>query len=208
MIDLTNKRFGRLVVIAREGRWGSQATWRCQCDCGKIHVAVSQTLRIGGTRSCGCLREELRPTLGRTHGLSNTPEHNSWAGMLQRCTNPNLEKFSRYGARGITVCRRWRKFENFIKDMGQRPSPNHSLDRKNNNRGYFPANCRWATPKQQARNSAKNRILENRGERRCLAEWAELSGVDESVIRGRIDDGWSVSDAIETPVRPCRRRAA
>lgn len=205
MFDLTNVRFGRLLVIKRAGRYGSQATWLCKCDCGNERVVVSQTLRIGATRSCGCLRNEMRSDANRTHGKTDTPEYGVWCRMHSRCYNPKLERYPNYGGRGIKVCERWFSFENFLADMGTRPGPKFSIDRKDNDKDYTPDNCRWATNKQQARNTSRNHLLTLGEETRCLSEWAEIGGMDESALRGRLNDGWPLEMAVKTPVRTCRR---
>lgn len=164
-IDLTGHRYGRLIVIRYENR---HARWLCRCDCGRKTTATRLQLRSSNTRSCGCLRREWAsvlyktrtgPSPARTHGMSGTKEYGAWAGMWDRTTNPKDDKFSHYGGRGITVCKRWRKFENFFADMGMAPSRAHSIDRKNNNGNYHKRNCRWATRSEQMSNRRSYTIL-------------------------------------------------
>ena len=145
-IDITNQRFGRLVALRLVGRNPvSVGIWLCQCDCGNIKKVLLSNLRAKhGTISCGCAR--------RFHGKHKTPEYVAWVSMLQRCNNPQSPSFHHYGGRGITVCERWLKFENFLADIGPRPSPELSLQRINNDLGYFSENCKWATRKEQASN--------------------------------------------------------
>ncbi len=118
--------------------------------------------------------------------------------MVQRCHNPNTKKFHLYGGRGIVVCDRWRKFENFLADMGERPE-GMTLDRIDGDKGYDPKNCRWATSKQQSRNTTQNVVLEHAGASRCIAEWSEITGIARGAISGRLRRGWSVRDALTLP---------
>lgn len=135
-------------------------------------------------------------------GMKRPREYNCWMHMIGRCTNPNHVRYSVYGAKGITVCKRWRKFENFFEDMGKAPSPAHTLDRHPNQKGnYMPGNVRWATKKEQARNTKKNLMLSFNGETLCAAEWAERLGFSTALIYNRISAyGWSVEKALTTPV--------
>lgn len=148
--DITGHRFGRLVALERQGR-----SWLCQCDCGKQMIASGANIRKGNTKSCGCLKHE---PYHLTHGYRHTKIYKSWYAMLQRCGNPKNTRYKYYGARGIAVCERWRKFENFLADMGERP-PGMSIDRINNDGNYEPDNCRWATQEQQINNRRKFGML-------------------------------------------------
>lgn len=161
--DLTERRFGRLLVVARNGSNASRHwLWECLCDCGKT-VNVSTThLTNGHTVSCGCSKAERLTRANLIHGQASgggTSEYNSWKAMLQRCENPNDKDWPSYGGRGISVCDRWRNsFLAFFSDMGLRPGPEYSIDRKDNDGNYTASNCRWATPSEQRLNQ-RERVL-------------------------------------------------
>lgn len=151
-IDLTGQRFGRLVCVKDAGRNNNGGVlWKCICDCDMVVVVSNGALRSGGTVSCGCLRKEKTLKSSTTHGMSNTPTYHTWVGMIQRCTNPNSPDYHYYGARGVKVCKHWLKFDNFFKDMGERPK-GLTLERKNTNGDYNLSNCKWASWVEQNRN--------------------------------------------------------
>ncbi len=136
------QRYGRLVAIRRTRTSAGKSMWLFQCDCGEKHTARGTHVRGGRISSCGC-------AWNKKHGMIRTPEYYTWQNMIQRCTNPTNPRFYCYGARGITVCSRWFSFENFIADVGGRPSAYFSIDRIDNNGNYEPDNVRWATSEQQ-----------------------------------------------------------
>jgi hypothetical protein len=169
--DLLGKQFNRLTVINRSEPSRNKcgyALWVCECICGKLTIVTSSRLRKGTTKSCGCLVKDQSPINGKlsrtTHGYSRHPSgtYGVWAHMKDRCLNPNCEKFKDYGGRGITICKRWLKFQNFLKDMGEKPK-GLSIDRINNDGNYNKRNCRWATPKQQQNNTRLSK-------RKCLTK--------------------------------------
>lgn len=146
--NLTGQKFGLLTVIGFAGSIAHKSHWLCRCDCGNNKTVKGIYLTDGATKSCGCNRFAGHR---RTHGKSHTRAFNIWLGMKQRCENPKNPAYRLYGGRGIAICARWQKFENFFADMG--PAPNGlSIDRKDNDKGYDRSNCRWATPLQQSRN--------------------------------------------------------
>lgn len=134
-----------------------------------------------------------------SHGMRGTPTYGSWISMKRRCLNPSDSDYSNYGAKGITVCDAWLRFEGFFSDMGERPA-GKTLDRLDISKGYSKENCRWATVKEQNRNRSDTRILEFNGEKRCMGEWAEILGIPDYLIKNRIDRrGWSIEEALSTP---------
>lgn len=193
--------FGRWTVI-REGnpkinkRGNHLSTSLCRCECGIECDVSNSNLRRGITYSCGCLQREETCVRFRTHGASVgrvvTPEYRSYSQMLMRCSNPRNKSFPNYGGRGIAVCERWKEgFANFFEDMGQRPTPQHSIDRINNDDDYCPENCRWSTKVEQANNTRVTRYYEFYGKSKTLTQWAKITQVDPTVVRARLRLGWS-----------------
>src|SRR5690606_6056327 len=135
------------------------------------------------------------------HAMTRSPEYRAWQHMRERCSNPRVHNYHRYGGRGIKVCDRWaNSFENFLADMGPRPSPEHSLDRYPNPDGdYEPGNCRWATPEQQTRNRRTNKILSFKGREQTLTDWCQELDLEPSIVSTRLRRGWTVERALNTP---------
>jgi hypothetical protein len=136
-----------------------------------------------------------------THGCSGTPEHLTWKRIRQRCLSRLSPDYADYGGRGIAICQRWSAFENFLADMGPRPSPEHSIDRIDNDGNYEPSNCRWATIHEQARNRRNNRYVEVCGERMLLCVALERFGIADDTYRKRLRLGWSEDRALSAPIR-------
>jgi len=204
-----NQKFGRLTTTRFLGNGGKGANyWECVCDCGKTHKVKTAYLNNGAIKSCGCAQRDAIREIGtktKTHGLTKTKEFRTWAGMRERCRNKNNKTYADYGGRGITVCKRWGKFENFLVDMGNAPTQKHTLERKNNDKGYSPSNCKWATWKEQGRNKSNNVNIEYKGETKCLFAWAEDYGIDPKRLWARLDRGWSFEKSVTTPVVLIRR---
>jgi hypothetical protein len=206
-VPMIGHRFGRLVVIAEAPRQirpnGARVlAWECRCDCGaKVASIAGANLRSGSIVSCGCYRRELSSRKSTTHGNARTnrttPEYRSWINMRTRCYNPNDRCFHNYGGRGITVCDRWHpkaggSFENFLQDVGKRPTPNHSIDRINPDGNYEPGNVRWATVAEQARNRSKasHHWVTFQGNVMILSDAARAAGISCDTLSHRIRSGW------------------
>lgn len=199
---LEGQRFGRLTVLelAPSDKFG-KARWKCRCDCGTECIKPARPLIAGESKSCGCLHQESvrRP---RSHGYARTPVYRVWSAMKGRCENPSDTGYKNYGGRGIKVCTRWQSFENFLADMGE-PPPGYTIDRRDNNGDYAPGNCRWATQKQQMRNTRRNILITYNGETRTLAEWAERMHMDISALHWRLREArWTIARALTTPSTP------
>lgn len=189
-IDLSGQIFGRLTVISLHGiHPKGQCLWKCKCICGNETVLLGTTLKRGVTKSCGCL-------LRSRNGLANTSTYSIWHSMIARCHNPKSVAYKNYGARGISVCDRWKdNFFAFLEDMGERPA-GLSIDRIDNNDNYFKENCHWATPKEQTRNCRSNHFIEAFGKKMILQDWAKEIGKNVSCIRRRIAKGWPIEDVL------------
>ena len=193
LIDLAGQRFGKVVVIERTAHTVGQAKWICRCDCGKVHEGFSSNLRRGGHTSCGCGKGKMG-----THGDTGTPTYGTWGAMMRRCYDPNFVSYSRYGARGVTVCARWHDYANFKADMGIRPH-GHTLDRKNNDLEYAPSNCRWATYSEQRINQkSRVRLIEYNGEFKPLSHVAKQYGFNRQLLAYKLDVlGLTVDEAMK-----------
>lgn len=182
--DLVGKRFGRLIVIRFEGSdLNGHSCWLCECECGNRTVVAGTNLKRGLTTSCGCRRNEVTSERLTTHGMYGSSLYNCWSGMLQRCKNPNDKLYHRYGGRGIEVCEEWNDFENFYNwAIENNYKPELTIDRINNDDGYYPKNCRWADRITQSNNTSQNRRITYRGITKTISEWARLLGLDYGVL--------------------------
>jgi len=197
--DMANQRFGKLLVLEKAGTRGTaqHVVWKCQCDCGNVAFVVGAYIRKGRVRSCGCGSAETHFSAERltTHGMSKTRTYKIWRGMVQRTSKQSNKKSHLYFDKGITVCDRWKTFENFLADMGEAPD-GFSIDRKDGNKGYFPENCRWATATEQANNTSANVNLTYAGVTQSISMWARQFGIKPNTLLYRIRRGWSVQRAI------------
>jgi hypothetical protein len=192
-IDITGRTFGRLTVIGNGGRdrWGKRL-WHCRCSCGGETLATARNLKIGHTKSCGCWRRDSAVNVKTIHGQSYTRLHGIWSGMLQRCVNPNVKAFSRYGGRGIRVCEDWHSFVKF-RDwaVANGYQDDLAIDRIDNDGNYEPTNCRWETYAAQSRNQPQNRAVIRSDGRRFdyVTDAARASGTTTSQIASAIKRG-------------------
>lgn len=177
--DISGIQFGRFSVLGPIERTsppsgGTKIKWLCECACGKRFVADGNNIKSGNTKSCGCASSEATATRNRAgakYSMPDSPEVYVWRSMHFRCSNPSAQNYERYGGRGIKVCQRWDDFESFLADMGPRPSPQHSLDRKDNSKGYEPGNVHWTTADHQARNRRSSFVVTAFGRTASLADF-------------------------------------
>lgn len=207
---MIGQKFGRLTVTSYDAersalcecKWNRQY-YRCLCECGNEKTVEMSHLNSGHSKSCGCLRFAAKAgtycSISRLqkHGMSRTPVYKTWCGMIKRCNNPNSQD---YRGRGIKVCDRWLEFENFYSDMGNRPTPDHSIDRINNDGDYCPENCRWATSVEQANNKRNNRNVTVGCVTLSVSAWEREMGFKGGTIKRRIYRGWSDIEAVINPL--------
>lgn len=175
---------------------------RFECVCGNKFITRISSIVIGSTSSCGCIQKSVASKTFKKGGHSQKSEYKIWHNMRDRCSNPNSVKYENYGGKGIRVCDRWvNSFENFLNDMGPRPSMDHSVDRfPDKNGDYSPDNCRWGTKIEQANNKNNNLIIKYMGQDKTLAEWIRLLNLDYNLVNKRISQGkWTADRAFTTP---------
>lgn len=208
----TGEVFSRLTVIGPPENTPTGYHYMCQCVCGNQKLVRGAALNNKQVQSCGCLRNEAlgkgrKVKHGHFANYTPSPTYITWQSMIKRCTNPKCQKYCYYGGRGITVCPEWMKFENFLADMGERPS-GMSLDRINNNGNYEPVNCRWADGFQQHSNRRDNRLVTFNGTTECLALICRnqgLTGRAYQRVRMRLQRGWTIESALTLPKYPANR---
>lgn len=215
--DLTGKRFGKLSVICRgkdhvQPSGAKQTTWRCVCDCGTVKEIPAYNLKVGKTRSCGCMRSEVGK-LNITHGATanNKTErlYSIWSGMRDRCYREKSVSYKNYGAKGITVCDEWRTdfaaFRNWSISNGY--ADGLMIDRIENSKGYSPDNCRWVTRIFQNNHTSRNRMITAFGKTMTLAQWSRETGINSDVIYQRITNlKWETERALTEPVKSLREK--
>jgi len=206
--DLTGKRFGRLTVVRFAYMKKCHSYWLCECDCGKKKNIYSYHLNVGITKSCGCLNKEKHTK----HNMFGTRFYNIYHCMKRRCFEKKNKSYYNYGGRGITVCGRWQKFENFRDDMLVSYSQHYeiygakqtSLDRINNNDNYCKENCKWATCKEQLNNTRINCFITYKKQTLTISQWTEKLNFKRGTLRARIKRGWSIERLINTPTNNYR----
>ena len=189
--NFIGEMFGDSVVISKcDEKVGREIAWNLKCGCGNVYQAVTGKLNSNRARQCKECSLKIAATAGIKHGYSprsgSTPEYKSWEEMRQRCYNKNTAHYHRYGGRGISVCARWDKFEDFLVDMGNKPTHKHSIDRINNDGNYEPGNCRWATQLEQMQNISTNLNIHIHGEKLSLGAAARKYNIHSTTIKDRI----------------------
>ena len=194
--DETGNVYSFLTVVRESGSNKSgQIRWLCLCRCGKETNVEGTSLRLGRVKSCGCQSPKFNSEKVKTHGLSRTRTYKIWAGMKRRCISPTSEKNHLYYSKGIKVCERWQKFENFYADMGEAPR-NKTLGRIDGNKGYSLDNCRWETYTEQANNTSVNHLIEHNNKKQTVSLWAKELDIKPNTLLYRIRRGWEVERAL------------
>lgn len=207
--DLTGSRFGRWTVLSKSHikKYGTHIAYDCLCDCGVERLVSGSLLKNGHSKSCGCAFIEGAAKSQITHGLTDHRLSGTWRSMKERCYNPNHVAYSRYGGRGITVCERWHDMANFIRDNEALAKPGLTLDRKDNDLGYSPENCRWTTVREQMRNRSSTVWIEFQGRKQTLTDWATELGITHHGLTHRLKN-WPIEQALTHPViAPQNRRS-
>lgn len=199
-LDLIGKRFGNLTVkkFSHIDEWRN-AVWECLCDCSNTRLVRSGSLTEGKAIRCKDCSLNHLVKINTTHGLSYSKIYSVWQGMINRCLNPKHDNYHIYGGRGIKICERWMKFENFYEDMGDPPN-GLTIHRVNNNGNYCKENCIWATKKIQDRNRSDNNLITYKNETKCLIEWSEILGIKPETIRARLNYGWTLEETFNKKV--------
>lgn len=211
--DLTGKRFGRLTVLERtdnhiKKNGDKETAFLCCCDCGNVRKVLAYNLKSGHTLSCGCLGLEHRTKTRTKHGETGTRLYRIWHHMKERCNDNKNARFFDYGGRGIKICEEWQiSYEAFREwAVSNGYADTLTLDRINNDKGYSPGNCRWVTPKEQANNTRKNRLISYKNITHTLAEWADIVKIKPVTIAYRLNSGWTIEDALFKPLRGEKNR--
>lgn len=197
-VDVAGLSINDLLVIKKIGSNKGKVIWECKCRCGIFFNAVGTSIRLGKVKSCKSCAKNQRIKNATKHGMVGSSEYITYNAMKSRCYNANDKRYKRYGARGIVVCDRWlNSFQNFIDDMGIKPTSKHSIERIDIDKNYEPSNCIWASPEQQANNKSNNNKIEINGQIKNIGEWANETGINRTVILRRLKRGFSGEDLIK-----------
>lgn len=210
--NLTGKRFGRLTVIKLMPKNKRKTYYECLCDCGNTKIVRSDSLTSGSVQSCGCLKKEqdrVNLIKNHSHKMSGTRIYSEWLGIKARCYNKNNERYCNYGGRGITVCDEWiNDFQSFYDwSLNNGYADNLTIDRIDNNGNYEPLNCRWTDTYTQNRNRRSNVIVTYKGQRMCLKDAAEVSGIPYGTLSTRYHRGWSDEQLFKKYVPNAKRNS-
>lgn len=202
-LDEMGNTFNRWTVIGEPVKLGIHIAYKCRCICGTERIVRRFQLKHNLSISCGCYAVEVTKKSNSTHGMTNSPEFSTWDSMKDRCYSKGRKDKAYYHDKGIRVCDRWlgkEGFMNFYKDMGPRPK-GMTIDRIDNSKGYSPENCRWATVKQQARNTSWNRIIEYQGRKYVASELAEKYGMGLDTFLWRFKNWKDINKVLSTPLK-------
>ena len=209
-IDISNKKFGKLLAVKRCTNMSGKTAWECKCDCGNITFVTTSNLTCNRIRSCGCLKIKQLLERSTTHNQRHTVLYSVWRGLRQRCNNPKHASYHNYGGRGIKVCEEWDKsfqsfydwsYANGYSTENQKDEKlKLTIDRIDNNGNYEPSNCRWVDRKTQTRNMRTTRFITFNGQNKSVSEWCEIYGIKLQTFNTRIRNGWSIEEALTKPI--------
>lgn len=202
--DLTGTRYGRLTVKSYAGQASNgHSLWTCICDCGNVTVVSGSNLQCGKQVSCGCKRRDQVGRLNRTHAASKSRLYRIWCNIISRTENPRIKSYRYYGAKGVKMCDEWRNSFDAFRDwsMSHGYAEHLTIERLDNNKGYSPENCRWATWKEQFNHRTCSHLLTFNGRTQSIALWAEECNLPKGTVYRRLYDGWAIERALTEPVR-------
>ena len=209
-VDISNKKFGKLLAVKRCTNMSGKTAWECKCDCGNITFVTTSNLTCNRIRSCGCLKIKQLLERSTTHNQRHTVLYSVWRGLRQRCNNPKHASYHNYGGRGITVCEEWDKsfqafydwsYANGYSTENQKDEKlKLTIDRIDNNGNYEPSNCRWVDRKTQTRNMRTTRFITFNGQNKSVSEWCEIYGIKLQTFNTRIRNGWTIEEALTKPI--------
>ena len=200
-LKLEGKKFNRWTIICQAEIKKPGTYWLCKCECGTIKICKGSDLKIGNTKSCGCLQKEVVSKFKKTHGLSKSKLYRVWHCMKCRCLNKNDKRYNSYGGRGIKICKEWENdFYSFYKwSIQNRYKEGLSIDRIDNNGNYEPSNCRWVDKNTQNNNTRRNVFIEYKGKKQTVSQWAKEIGIGHDTIKYRLNK-YGLCDKVFMPV--------